>query len=152
MISLTVCNNCRCYNNTSNSKLWLIDSYISHKMHAHSSFFFFFILTRTKTLSCPMGARTVCFWGQLSPAETAGVDGRRSRATGNNTAAGYLMAINIQQSEKKKTDAYRFPKTVWVDIFTLERREWLMCLLQLGWCRLRGVMLGYFSLSSSNAV
>lgn len=36
----------------------------------------------------------------------------------------YSKVRNISQ----KTDAYRFPKTVWVDVFTLERREWLMCL------------------------
>lgn len=53
-------------------------------------------LVVTGTFKCPMGARTVCLWGHLTPAERAGVDGR-STARGNNTAAGYLMPINIQQ-------------------------------------------------------
>lgn len=54
----------------------------------------------TEAFSCPMGALTVCVWGQLTPAERAGVDGRWSTARGNNTAAGHLLPISIQQSEK----------------------------------------------------
>lgn len=56
----------------------------------------------TETFSCPMGARTVCFRGQLTPAVRAAAAWRRSAARGNNTAAGYLMPINIQRKKRKK--------------------------------------------------
>lgn len=35
-------------------------------------------------------------WGQLTPAEEEGVDGKRSTSGGNNTAAGRLTPINMQ--------------------------------------------------------
>lgn len=35
-------------------------------------------------------------WGQLTPTEEEGVDGKRRTAGGNNTAAGCLMPINVR--------------------------------------------------------
>lgn len=42
-------------------------------------------------------AQSASEWGQLTPAEEEGVDGRKSTARGNNTAAGCLVPINIRQ-------------------------------------------------------
>lgn len=42
-------------------------------------------------------AQNASEWGQLTPAEEEGVDGKRSTAGGNNTAAGCLMPIKVRQ-------------------------------------------------------
>jgi len=58
-----------------------------------------------------MGAFALHFGGQLTPAENAGVDRKRSSAGGNNTAAGYLMCQSTYRKVRKQTLAKRLMLT-----------------------------------------
>lgn len=94
----------------------------------------------TETFSCPMGARTVCFRGQLTPAGRAAA-AWRSAARGNNTAAGYLMPINIQWRRRKKKKVRNisqkppmladFPRLCGPMLLPLRGAEWLKYSLEL---------------------
>lgn len=92
-------------------------------------------------------AQSASEWGQLTPAEEEGVDGRRSTATGNNTAAGCLMPINIRQKWEilaGRLALANFPKGCEVIFLASPGIQGLMYLLELNSSWQWGSFVGIF--------
>lgn len=93
-------------------------------------------------------ARSASEWGQLTPAEEEGVDGRKSTARGNNTAAGCLVPINIWQKWEilaGRLARANFPKGCEVIFLASTGIQGLMYLLELKLCSDSRVHLWVFS-------
>lgn len=99
-------------------------------------------------VSVETSAQNASEWGQLTPAEEEGVDGRKSTARGNNTTAGCLVPINIRLKWEILAGRFaraNFPKGCEVIFLASTGIQGLMYLLELKLCSDGRVHLWVFS-------